>query len=184
MGTTPSSSPTATSVARPFTATGPSGFTSTYPAANRSVSAVAHTELSLGKRVRPTLRAAGPQCGADTRCRTWSHRDCSTRSAGSAWVRPSARPCNRSGRGWGRTLLNAPGGQVLDGVSVLHTQPCVKRKARDAFGGGVEGRSGDTPGVAIAAEVMGCYDPLLEPPEVVSRAAKVAKTLKSRAPAK
>src|SRR5919108_3121826 len=31
---------------------------------------------------------------------------------------------------------------------------------------------------------MGGYDPLLEPPEVVSRAAKVAKTLRSRTPAK
>src|SRR5262245_53139092 len=31
---------------------------------------------------------------------------------------------------------------------------------------------------------MGGYGPLLEPPEVVSRAAKVPKTLKSRTPAK
>lgn len=49
---------------------------------------------------------------------------------------------------------------------------------------GAEGRGGDTLGGAIAAEVMGGYGPLLEPPEVVSRAAKVAKTLKSRTPAK
>ena len=38
--------------------------------------------------------------------------------------------------------------------------------------------------MAIAAEVPGGYGPLLEPPEVVSRAAKVARTLKSRTPAK
>jgi hypothetical protein len=49
---------------------------------------------------------------------------------------------------------------------------------------GVKGPGGDTPGVAIAAEVMGGYGPLLEPPEAVSRAAKVAKTLKSRTPAR
>jgi hypothetical protein len=40
---------------------------------------------------------------------------------------------------------------------------------------GVEGRGGDTSGVAVAAEVMGGYGPLLEPPEVMSRAAKAAK---------
>jgi hypothetical protein len=39
-------------------------------------------------------------------------------------------------------------------------------------------------GGAIAAEVRGGYGPLLELPEVVSRAAKVAKTLTSRMPAK
>jgi hypothetical protein len=38
--------------------------------------------------------------------------------------------------------------------------------------------------VAIAAEVMAGYGPLLEPPEVASRAAKVATTLKSRTPAR
>jgi hypothetical protein len=48
----------------------------------------------------------------------------------------------------------------------------------------VEERGGDTPGVPIAAAVMGGYGPLLEPPEIVSRAAKVAKALKSRTPAK
>jgi hypothetical protein len=49
---------------------------------------------------------------------------------------------------------------------------------------GGEGRGGDTLGVAIAAEVMGGYGPLLEPPAVVSRAAKLATTLQSRTPAK
>jgi hypothetical protein len=49
---------------------------------------------------------------------------------------------------------------------------------------GVEGPGGDTSGVGVAAEVMGGYGPLLKPPEVVSRAAKVAKTLRSRTPAK
>jgi hypothetical protein len=45
---------------------------------------------------------------------------------------------------------------------------------------GVEGRGGDTSGVTIAAEVPEGYGLLLVPPAVVSRAAKVAKTLKSR----
>jgi hypothetical protein len=49
---------------------------------------------------------------------------------------------------------------------------------------GVEGRGGDTSGVTTAPEVLGGYGPLLEPPEVVSCAAKVAKRLKSRTPAK
>jgi hypothetical protein len=49
---------------------------------------------------------------------------------------------------------------------------------------GVEGRSNNTSGVTIAAKVLGGYCLLLEPPEVVSRAAKVAKRLKSRTPAK
>jgi hypothetical protein len=40
---------------------------------------------------------------------------------------------------------------------------------------GVEGQGGDTSGGAIAAEVMGGYYPLLEPPEVVSRAVKIAQ---------
>jgi hypothetical protein len=48
----------------------------------------------------------------------------------------------------------------------------------------MEERRGDTSGVAIAAEVMGGYGPLLEPPVVVSRAAQLAKTLKSKTPAK
>ena len=48
----------------------------------------------------------------------------------------------------------------------------------------MEWRGGDTSGGAIAAEVMGGYGPLLEPPEVMSRAAKVAKTLRFRTPAK
>ena len=48
----------------------------------------------------------------------------------------------------------------------------------------MQGRGGDTPEMAIAAEVMGGYGPHLEPPEVVSRAAKVAKTLNSRTPAR
>jgi hypothetical protein len=38
--------------------------------------------------------------------------------------------------------------------------------------------------VTIAAKVLGGYCPLLEPPEVVSRAAKVTKRLKLRTPAK
>src|SRR5262245_28400749 len=49
---------------------------------------------------------------------------------------------------------------------------------------GAEGRGGDTFGMAIAAEVPGGYGSLLVLPEVVSRAAKVAKTLKSRTPAR
>jgi hypothetical protein len=49
---------------------------------------------------------------------------------------------------------------------------------------GAEGRGGNTLGVAIATEVLGGYGPLLVPPEVVSRMAKVAKTLKSRTFAK
>src|SRR5262245_53403010 len=49
---------------------------------------------------------------------------------------------------------------------------------------GAEARGGDTLGMAIAAEVPGGYGSLLVPPEVVSRAAKVAKTLKSRTPAR
>ena len=58
------------------------------------------------------------------------------------------------------------------------------KKHKTPSEGGVEGRGGHTPWVAIAAEVLGSYSPLLVPPEVVSRAAKVAKTLKSRTPAK
>jgi hypothetical protein len=49
---------------------------------------------------------------------------------------------------------------------------------------GVEGRGGDTSGMTIAAEVLGGHCPLLDPSEVVSRAVKVAKTLRSRTPAK
>jgi hypothetical protein len=49
---------------------------------------------------------------------------------------------------------------------------------------GVEGRGADTLGGVIAAEVMAGYGPMLEPPEVVSRAAKVAKTFKLRTSAK
>jgi hypothetical protein len=49
---------------------------------------------------------------------------------------------------------------------------------------GVEGRGSDPSRVAIAAEVMGGNWPLLEPPEVVSRASKVAKTWKLNMPAK
>ena len=72
----------------------------------------------------------------------------------------------------------------MDGVSVLHTRPRVKRKARDDFGRGSGGARCDTPGVAIAAEVRGSYGPLLEPSEVMSRAAKVAITWQSRTPAR
>ena len=49
---------------------------------------------------------------------------------------------------------------------------------------GVEGRGDDTSGRAIAAEVMAGYGPLLEPPEAMSRAAKAAKTLRLRTPAR
>jgi hypothetical protein len=49
---------------------------------------------------------------------------------------------------------------------------------------GVEGRGSDTLGVTIAAEVLGGYGPLLEPPKFVSRAAKVARRLRSSTPAK
>jgi hypothetical protein len=49
---------------------------------------------------------------------------------------------------------------------------------------GGEERRGDTSGVAIAGEAMGGYGPLLEPPVVVSRAAKVTKTLQSRTAAR
>jgi hypothetical protein len=57
-------------------------------------------------------------------------------------------------------------------------------KHETAAEAGGEKRRGDTSGVAIAAEVTGGYYPLLEPPAVVSRAAKVATTLQSRSPAK
>jgi hypothetical protein len=57
-------------------------------------------------------------------------------------------------------------------------------KRETAAEAGGEEQRGDTSGVAIAAEVMGGYGPLLVPPEVMSRAAKVAKPLKSRTPAK
>jgi hypothetical protein len=57
-------------------------------------------------------------------------------------------------------------------------------KHETAAEAGGEERRGDTSGVAIAAEVTGGYYPLLEPPAVVSRAAKVATTLQSRSPAK
>jgi hypothetical protein len=45
-------------------------------------------------------------------------------------------------------------------------------------------RRADRSVVMIAAVVMGSYRPLPEPPKFVSRAAKVAKTLKLRTPAK
>jgi hypothetical protein len=57
-------------------------------------------------------------------------------------------------------------------------------KHETAADAGGEERRGDISEVPVAAEVMGDYCPLLEPPAVVSRAAKLAKTLKSRTPAK
>ena len=71
-----------------------------------------------------------------------------------------------------------------DDLSVLHMRPRVKRKARDTFESG--GWGGNTSGVTITAKVLGGYRLLLlKPPEVMSRAANVAKTLaKSKTPAR
>jgi hypothetical protein len=57
-----------------------------------------------------------------------------------------------------------------------------KRETAAELGG--EERRGDTSGVAVAAEVRGGDGPLLEPPAAVSRAAKVAITWRSEAPAR
>jgi hypothetical protein len=57
-----------------------------------------------------------------------------------------------------------------------------KRETATEAGG--EERRGATPRVAVAAEVRGGYGPLLEPPAIVSRAAKVAITWPSRTPAR
>jgi hypothetical protein len=70
-------------------------------------------------------------------------------------------------------------------VCQYSTRGLVSRE-KDAMmsGAGVEGRGGDTSGVAFGTEVMGAYCPLLDSYAVVSGAARGAKMLQSRTPAR
>jgi hypothetical protein len=97
---------------------------------------------------------------------------------------PSGTAVRAAGHGRAGAPTHTPDKHVMDGVSVLHARPRVKLKSRNAFGSGSERRGGDSSGVVVAAEVMGGYGPLLEPLAVVSRAAKVARRLRSRTPAR
>jgi hypothetical protein len=52
-----------------------------------------------------------------------------------------------------------------------------REKHETTLEAGVEGRGSNTSGVTIAAKVLGGYCLLLEPPEVMSHAAKVSKKI-------
>ena len=137
------------------------------------------TRLGLAREARPRMRhRTWP--GADSQTRT-GHRVCGgvcrsryktsdpgdsqSHSAGSAWVRPQAQPCETAGsRGQApsRAPLTWASGMA---VSVLQVGPRVKRKARDSdrhCSGGerVRPQEAGLPQLLEAATILG-LNPLL-----------------------